>query len=56
VKKAKKRKSPPKKEGILIGLAESIGSTLGAIAARTGAAQKTSRKRNVRRKRRSRKT
>jgi hypothetical protein len=56
VKKAKKRKLPAKKEGILISFAESIGSTLGAIAAKTGAAQETLNKRNARRKPRLRKT
>jgi hypothetical protein len=57
VKTTRKRKAPAKKTGILVSVAESIGSTLGAIAAKTNAAQKTlrKRKRTIRSKRRQRK-
>jgi hypothetical protein len=56
MKTTRKRKAPAKKTGILISLAESIGSTLGSIAAKTNAAQKTLRRRTIRSKRRQRKT
>jgi hypothetical protein len=50
------RKVHPKKEGMLVSVAESIGSTLGAIAAKTNAAQKALGGSRVSRKRPSSKT
>jgi hypothetical protein len=40
MKKAGKRVASRKKDGMLINVAESIGSTLGTLAAKTNAAQK----------------
>jgi hypothetical protein len=53
MKKARKRTSSRKKDGMLISVAESIGSTLGTIAAKTAAAQKTLGLNGTSKKRRS---
>lgn len=56
MRKTAKRKSLRKNEGMLFGVAESIGSTLGRIAAKTGVVQKTLRIGKTSRKRRPKKT